>query len=481
MTTAIVVLLASIILVPIGALFINRYRRIIQRLESQRDAIETEEHRMFDFLHSLGETLTQEGGTNPTILYRTIVRGAAMVVDAHGAALYLLDESNDNLISQYQSEACPILIPVPPHIAEQSAKLPTTLNSYRRLTSVGRDWGPFGEALASRRLLRIDDLSSDPYFKNADTKIHRGVSTIIAPLNYGGKELGILAVANASGAERFTENDYAVFRSVAEQSAFALGNSIIHLEAIEKKRLEDELSTASEVQRILLPSASPNFEGYRITGLNVPAKIVSGDYFDFFEIDSQHLAVVIADVSGKGVPASLITAMCRSVVRANATKTLSPAEVLCRVNQQLFPDIREDMFISLAYLILKTGTGKIPIARAGHDAPLHYKAETGTAEPVQCPGIAIGIDLGDVFNKAIRNHTIELAHGDMLLLYTDGVNEASDVRGEEFGLDRLHSILVSSAPRGAEEVVAEIQNAVERFAGNVPQNDDITLIAIEKR
>ena len=478
MQTTIIALL--LFLVGICFFYIWKYRKNAKNFERQRVDIETEELRMFDFLHSLGETLTQEGGTNPGTLYRTIVRGSAMVVEAHGAALYLIDKTNDNLVSQYQSEACPILIPVPEHIAEQAKTTPNTINSYKRLTSVGKEWGPFGEAFASKKIIKINNLSTNPHFKKADQKIHDCVSAIIAPLIYGGKELGILAVANNSDSEKFSQNDYEVFQSIAEQSSFALGNSIIHREAVEKKNLENELNTASEVQRILLPSKAPNLGGYSINGLNVPAKIVSGDYYDYFKIDENKLGIIIADVSGKGVPASLITAMCRSVVRANADKNHCPAEVLRKVNYQLFPDIREDMFISLAYVVLEENSGKIQIARAGHDAPLHYSVNKNNIEPINSPGIAIGIDSGKVFDKSIQSVELEMNQGDFLLLYTDGVNEASDIRGEEFGTKRLYETLINTSMLGSKEVVEGIQEKVTKFAGNVPQNDDITLIAINR-
>ena len=120
------------------------------------------------------------------------------------------------------------------------------------------------------------------------------------------------------------------------------------------------------------------------------------------------------------------------------------------------------------------------LARAGHDPPLHYRKVDDTVLPVEAPGIAIGIDSGNVFAKATRDHALRMDPGDILLLYTDGVNEAADPRGEEFGLDRLHAALISAAPHGAEAVVTSIQSAVERFAGTVAQNDDITLVAIEK-
>ena len=119
------------------------------------------------------------------------------------------------------------------------------------------------------------------------------MSAVIAPLIYGGKELGVLAIANNSESDNFSDNDYEVFQSMAEQSSFALGNSIIHREAMEKKHLENELNTASEVQRILLPSKPPTLEGYTISGLNIPAKIVSGDYYDYFKIDNDKLVQTV--------------------------------------------------------------------------------------------------------------------------------------------------------------------------------------------
>ena len=138
------------------------------------------------------------------------------------------------------------------------------------------------------------------------------------------------------------------------------------------------------------------------------------------------------------------------------------------------------MFVSLAYLIVEANSGKIKIARAGHDAPLHYSSKTQNINPINAPGIAIGIDSGDVFDKSIQSMELNLEEGDILLLYTDGVNEASDIRGEEFGTDRLNEILANTSNLGAEKVIKAIENEVISFSGDVPQNDDITLIAVEK-
>jgi sigma-B regulation protein RsbU (phosphoserine phosphatase) len=258
-------------------------------------------------------------------------------------------------------------------------------------------------------------------------------------------------------------------------------NAMTHKDAAEKRQLESELRTASEIQRILLPDENPQVPGYRICGTNKPARIVSGDYFDYIAVDETTTGVAIADVSGKGVAASLLTAMCRSVLRVAAPANLSPANALARLNRILYPDIREDMFISLAYLLVDHANGSLVLGRAGHDAPLLFHAATGEVERVQCPGLALGVDEGPVFERVTRDFPIVMEKGDLLLLYTDGVNEALNVHGDEFGLERLKDVIRTHAPAGAPAVVAAVTASVAAFVGDHPQSDDITLIAVEKR
>jgi len=466
----------------LGGLMMFLVQRAINRkLRESREAIEVEEKRIFDFLHGIGEALSGENATNSSALHRLIVQGAAMVAEAHGGALYLLDRKGETLVPHYRSLASPPLIGIPAHIEEQARKQPSALDSYLRLTSVKADEGILGWCLHHGSALKVDDLSVETRGADTYSAIHQRVSAMLATLRYGDKKLGVLAVANTALGQPFTSNDFDVFKSVAEQSAFALGTAMVHREASDKRVLDNELHVAREVQNILLPARAPELENYRLAGTNLPAKVVSGDYFDYVEIDATHYGVLIADVSGKGAAASIIMAMCRSVVRFLARDHHSPAAVLERVNRALYPDIRLDMFISMAYLVLDRRSDEVVLARAGHDAPLYFTRKTGAVTLLDPPGMALGIDDGDAFARATRDFTFRMESGDAVLLYTDGANEALDVSDREFGMERLRDTFRQVAPRGAEAIVAQIVRTLGEFTGTRPQNDDITLIAIEKR
>jgi sigma-B regulation protein RsbU (phosphoserine phosphatase) len=173
-------------------------------------------------------------------------------------------------------------------------------------------------------------------------------------------------------------------------------------------------------------------------------------------------------------------AICRSVLRSQAPQNPSPAEVLKAVNRQLYPDIKEDMFISMAYLVVDHSVGSITLARAGHDAPLLYRRAQQTVELIKPPGMVVGIDSGSVFDRITNDFAIRLEQDDCLVLYTDGVTEALDAEGFEFGIDRMIQSVRESAAHGASAIITRLIDDVRNFVGAHPQNDDITLITIRK-
>ena len=485
MTTIDYVILALVVMVlAVCLVALRKIRKQLKQTQKEKDAILSEELRMFDFLHRLGEVIGRDISTRH--LYKEIIEGFIKVLSADGGALYLLGEDGKSLTPQYVSPDCPPLIGVPMEIRDRAKSDSRAMESHLRLAKVPATEGVLGAALGSGEALLIPCVKSHDSFRDSFISYEEEVTALIAPLKYGGKDLGVIALVRKNGGggkrKKFTTNDFEVFRSAAEQSAFALGNAMINRELVEKRKLEDEVRTASEVQHILLPSEEPQIPGYRVHGTNTPARMISGDYFDYIdmELNKASTGIVIADVTGKGVPAGLLMVMCRSVLRLIAKSIESPSEALALLNRQIFPDVREDMFVSLAYAILQHDTGNLVLSRAGHDAPLMYRAKTKSIETVKPPGLAIGIDEGDVFERVTRDLELQMDSGDCLLFYTDGICESIDSEEVEFGKERLKEVFLEAAPEGAKKTVEDIQKAVFSFAGDTPQMDDITLIVIEK-
>lgn len=456
------------------------YRSLVHRMKALRKArerIEREESRVFDFLHGLGSAFSSE--TRPDDLHRLIVHGAMRILETNGGALYIAERGGNMLVPRFISKKCPPLVEVPRSILEETELVPQALQSFLRLHTIEEGEGLIGAAWQERAAVMI--AAPDPRLEELNAANHQISSIMLAPLDYGERRMGVLVLANRKNETPFLESDFIIFKAIAEQASFALYNAFIYIQAEEKKRLDNDLLLAQEVQRILLPSESPTLTGFEVDGINMPAQQMSGDYYGYIPIDESRWGVAIADVSGKGVAASLIMAMCRSVLRIHAANGYSAAEVLRKVNQQLYPDIKEDMFISMAYLILDDQTNTVTLCRAGHDAPLLYSAKDGSVSKLTPPGMALGIDSGEVFNRISADFSVVLESGDYLILYTDGVTDALDSKGMEFGMKRMIQSIQTSAGTDAEGMRKQLTADLKRFVGECPQNDDITLIVIRKK
>src|SRR5437868_2019768 len=472
--------LFALLAIAVGGWLFTAFRQAhkVRALERSKEEIQVEETLVFDFLHGLGEAFRET--IRPHDLHRLIVEGATRILDAHGGALYLADRTGNKLLPAFLSKGCPPLLSVPAHILRQAATAPLALDGFLRTQSIPRGEGLLGTVWATAQPVCLADIRDAPDLASLRQTALGTASVMATPLLYGKQNMGVLALGNGPTGTPFSQSDFVVFKSIAEQSAFALYNAIIYSEANEKKRLDHDLEIARDIQRILLPSEAPLVDGFEISGINIPARHVSGDYFDYIKVDDERLGVAIADVSGKGVPASIIMAICRSVLRSQATGNPSPADVLQKVNRQLYPDIKEDMFISMAYVVLDHVRGGVLLSRAGHDAPIFYQGKSETVTPLKAPGMVVGVHSGGVFERLTTDVAVPLEPDDCILLYTDGITEALYNEGNEFGLERTIASVQSSAKEGAQAIVTRLIDDLRNFVGSTPQNDDITLIAIRK-
>lgn len=290
-----------------------------------------------------------------------------------------------------------------------------------------------------------------------------------------GKLAGILYLENNLIEGAFTPDRVEVLRLLSTQIAVSIENARYHEQGRELARMQEEFRLAATIQQELLPQTAPEISGYSICGRNIPALAVGGDYFDFIRMDESRLAVCIGDVSGKGLPASLLMANLQATLRGQTLLRSSPSECLRRANHLLHASTSPEKFATLFYAILDTSLHRLHYCNAGHEHPLLLRADGSST--LLAKG---GIGLGMLEDFAFEEESVDFGHGDLLLMYTDGITEAMDQRLEQFGRDRLLSLVLESRNHMAESTVNAVIAAVNAHRNDWPQSDDITLVAVER-
>ncbi len=247
-----------------------------------------------------------------------------------------------------------------------------------------------------------------------------------------------------------------------------------------RREIEHDLNLATRIQARLLPADVPRIQGYDIAAYYHSAREVGGDYYDFLRIDEAHLGVAVADVSGKGVPASLVMTMTRSLLRSAAHGQDSPSETIQLVNRILAPDIGPGMFVTLLYFVIHLPSRRVRLVRAGHNAPLLHVARLNRVVPLQPRGIAIGLDRGgSLFRSELEVQQFVLNPNDCLVAYTDGIVEGKNPASENYSDDRLAGTIQRESGGSAQSIVDSVIGDLARHRKDAEQSDDITLVAIK--
>ncbi|MCB9894467.1 MAG: PP2C family protein-serine/threonine phosphatase [Planctomycetes bacterium] len=249
---------------------------------------------------------------------------------------------------------------------------------------------------------------------------------------------------------------------------------------LENQGRKHDLDIAKEIQENLLPKHVPRIAGYDVSAYYSPSKEVGGDYYDFFLVDKTHLGMVCADVSGKGIPGSMVMMMAKALVSYEASDNLSPRDIFCKVNRTLAKDIKRGMFVTAFYMLLDIPTARLTVASAGHNPLLLYRAATKQCVEVNPGGIALGFDKdGRLFERNMKEEVIQLQRGDRAVIYTDGVTEAMSPTNEEFGEERMQAITIQCASRSSSEYLTTLVNAIQGHAQTDDQHDDITIVTLK--
>jgi len=449
------------------------------KLNDQKIRLQQEKEIIVDFMHNLAVAIGE--GVVRKDLYQRIAHTAVMTTGAISACVY---EKLAN--GKLQSVATEGLFPPQRKLKSPLAETSTTRARFLEkilASEILEDGeGIIGEVAKTGKAVYVPQAQNDPRVVKHDDPSLMLRSLIYSPLVHDDQILGVLVVANPANGLPFSETDSSLVNSLAEQAALAIKNSDAMNLRVEKTRMDSDLTLARDVQELFLAKESPDFKGLEIDTQYIPSSQVSGDFYDFYKLSATKFAVSVADVSGKGVPASLLMALCQTNLRHYVKKSKSPREILIKLNQDLEERIREDMFITLFLAIIDTLANTITFTRAGHEPALLGKVNNDQlkVEKLRGNGMALGMVPSDLFEEVIEDQTCAFEHGDMLVLYTDGVTESQNQSKEEFGLDRLCEQLEGAKEKSPHSFNSSLMSSLEAFSSTSSDRDDLTLLTVKR-
>ena len=296
---------------------------------------------------------------------------------------------------------------------------------------------------------------------------------VVSPLLVKGKELGVIFIIEDKN--KFIGNDEETISALTIQVAIAINNAKIYADLRVKERISQELEVASRIQKTILPKNITNIYGLQIANYFEPAKEVGGDYYDYTVKDDENVSITIADVSGKGVPAAFLMALGRSILKTLERQGQSPADNLRNLNQIIYPDITEDMFITMLHSNFNNKTKILTYSNAGHNPLIVYRAKEDKVELHSVKGVAIGFVQGYNYKQG----ELKLEKGDIVLYYTDGITEAENPNKELFGFERLEKVIYDNRYNDVDTIKENILNEINIFRRDYPQVDDLTFVVIK--
>lgn len=330
------------------------------------------------------------------------------------------------------------------------------------------------QVVAMRQPLLTNNAQFDTRYKVGESIIAKGLRAILcAPMLVHDRLIGVVYVDTSIRSGTFTQADLSLLSAVCGQAAVAIENARLYRVAVEKGRMERELQMAREIQQSLLPRQMPSLSGYQVAAHWQAAREVAGDFYDLFLLPDGALAVVIADVADKGAAAALFMASARSIIRSHALAGFTPFETLARTNDMIVADAGDGTFVTVYYSLFRLG-GTVTHVNAGHNPPAIYHHRTQQVTFLPRGGRALGWFL----NNPLKPVDVQLEPGDVIVYYTDGLTDAENEWGDNYGERRLVDALTAAAEQDAAQMLQTLVHSVDRFCAGVLPFDDLTLCVI---
>ena len=465
-----------------GFVLFHRFvsRRLLPQLERRFFPRPYEERRIF-----FGLNQEVRAASNIKQLYAAIARRIAESFEADDVSVLVRDEaSGDYVCAASSSQSDTFQTREQPRVETLKPRLAHDAFVVKRLNRLStplviepgeiETWTrAMGSAPPAQRQARLREHES----------LRRLKSHLLVQIGTKDRLVGILSLSLRRTQFRYSPTDREILMSIAGQLALIVENSHLAERMVAQERLKRELDLAAEVQRRLLPAKPPEHTSLQLAGYCEPARGVGGDYYDFISVDKDRFGIAVADVAGKGMPAALLMSSVQATLRSLTTTNDSSshavpslAPIVSKLNRLIFHSTSGENYVTFFYAHFDCVTRKLTYVNAGHNPPLYLPR----GNPVKFRQLTAGGLITGVFeHNEYEQETLQMQPGDLMFLYTDGLSEALNAEGDEFGERRIEEMLASVAPLAAEEIRAEIVSRVKRWRGNVPLHDDLTFVVMK--
>lgn len=443
-------------------------------VKEQIDFLQNDISTILDFMKSIGQAISARMDMDEIL--ETVVRSASQNTNADGGAILLVEEDD---------QGRPVLAPkatygvyCPP--VPMSDVVKTKLDAIRRNFESMRIPLPetvLGECADTKQPIFIRETSGDERMKYNHSEDAMYVSSFIAvPIVSDDKVLGVISIVMRRNDRLFSEQDFDHLNTFAEYTAITMNNLFTYLALLEKQQLDREVNIAADIQTNLLPNKIPQLPQLGLAAYSVAAKGVSGDYYDMLPLKrGKKMALLMCDVAGKGVPAAMVMVIIRTIVHLIAGAEGKTSRVLRWINRGIAGQVSIERYATMCYLTYDTENYEVEYSNAAHHPLLIYRPNEDRIDTYDTPGLPIGLDKKTEYGEI----TIKVQPGDVMCLYTDGINEAMNAAGEQFSSESIAESIKRNAARSADEILQLLMEEIETFVAGAPQHDDQTLMIMK--
>ncbi len=477
-------LLFPFVLLLVGCLFAWLYFREIKRSSEYLERAQLAQQEKLivaDFMHEMVQALGDE--LSKEELFQRIVHAAVVATGALSACVF--EKTDEEMLRSVAVEGLfPPHRPLPAHVRDKISTRAKFIESVLKTEEFPITEGIAGEAYRTKQTILIKDGRTDVRMVRHSDSSLRVTTVICAPILFRDEALGVLAVCNSADGAPFTGTDKSVVQSLAEQAGIAIRNNTFLTLMMERKQIDIDLEHARSIQLMLLPQTLPSIQGAQIDAQYVSSHTIGGDLYDVIPLGEKKFGVAVADVSGKGIPASIVMAICRTNLHRVAQVEDSPYEVLRQLNEVVVGEIKGDTYVTVLYAVFDLELGRITYARAGHERPLLCSNDSARgvsyASFPDSEGFPVGMVPDEQFSEFLEEKSIPFNEGDIFVAFTDGVIETSNSCGKEFSAARLADSIKANRKASAADISRSLLDSLRDFSGKASYDDDLTLVAVKR-